>query len=249
MPALPEARSVRPLTAGSGSSSIEREAWDRHWAATGRRGGRTAFGRISSLVRKHVFEAAVRRYADRFFPAEGLFVETGCGTAESSRGLLGDGRRKLGVDASLIALRAARGAAPEFGLLAADIRRLPVRDASAAGLWNLGVLEHFPPAGGDEVLRECARVLRPGGHLIVFWPPVLGSSRLALAPVERILSIARRRRFRFFPDEVNRLRSRAHAREALQRAGLEVVAIEYPLRLLFIHAVVVGRRPPSACSP
>ncbi len=232
-----------PLTKGPGAGSIEQDAWDRHWTVTRRPGGMSAFGRLSSLVRKHVFEAAVRRYADRFFPAEGLFVETGCGTAESSRGLLGDGRRKLGVDASMIALGSARAAVPEFGLLRADVRRLPLRDASVDGLWNLGVLEHFPPAQGDAVLRECARVLRPGGHLIAFWPPVLGSSRLALAPVEWLLSIAKRRRYRFFPDEVNRLRSRLHAWEVLQRAGFEIVAIECPFRLLFIHAVVVGRRP------
>lgn len=237
-----------PVMTGSGAGSIEQDAWDRHWAGTRPKGGMTAFGRLSSLVRKHVFEGAVRRYADRFFPTEGLFVEAGCGTGESSRGLLGDGRRKLGVDTSLVALGSAREAVPEFSLLGADVRRLPVRDASVAGLWNLGVLEHFPPAEVDEMLRECARALRPGGHLIVFWPPVLGSSRLALAPVEWLLSIARGRRFRFFPDEVNRLRSKAHARQALQRAGLEVVAIEYPCRLLFIHAVVVGKRPSPSCS-
>ena len=223
----------------------EREAWDGHWATTGRPGAQTPFGRASSLVRRFVFEAAVRRHADRFFPATGLYVEAGCGTAESSRALAGDGRRKAGVDLSMAALGLARHAVPQFGLLQADVRRLPFRDASVAGLWNLGVMEHFPPADGDAILREFARVLVPGGHVILFWPPALGSSRLALAPFEWLLSIVKGRPFRFFPDEVNRLRSRSHAREALRRAGLEAASIELPVRLLLIHAVVVGRRPPS----
>lgn len=238
-----DARRAGRLTKAPTGLLAEREVWDRHWAEVAGPDAGNPFGRISSFVRRRVFEAAVGIYAGRFFPGGGLFLEAGCGTAESSRALEGDGRRKLGVDLSLGALASARRTVPEFRLLQADIRRLPVRDTSVDGLWNLGVMEHFLEPDGDEVLREFARVLRPGGHVVLFWPPVLGSSRLALGPVERLVAAAKGRPFRFFPDELNPLRSRRHAREALRRAGLEPAAIEFPLRLLFIHAVVVGRKP------
>lgn len=223
----------------SGSEGIH---WDDHWKGISRRG--SVFGWASSIVRRTVFEPSVRDYARRFFdPKNGFFVEAGCGTAESSQGLRADGRSKLGVDISIIALLLARRNLPELRLVQADLRRLPFRDDSVTGIWNLGVLEHFHPHDGADVLAELARVLRPGGHLVLFWPPVFGSSRLLLAPVEWILSTLQRRTFRFFPDEVNRLRSRMHGRRLLMQAGLLPVAVEVPLRLLFIHAVLVGKKP------
>ncbi len=110
--------------------------------------------------------------------------------------------------------------------LQGDITRLPLRDASIAGVWNLGFLEHFDESAGIRILREFRRVLAPGGHAVLFWPPEFGSSRLVLAPIEKLRSVARGSPFRFFPDEVNRLASRAHARrllEALLRRGCDIL--------------------------
>ena len=70
-------------------------------------------------------------------------------------------------------------------------------------------------------------------------------SRLVLAPIEWLRSRFRGRPFRFFPDEVNRLRSRRHASETLRAAGLEPVAADFTLRDAFIHIVAVGRKPPA----
>jgi SAM-dependent methyltransferase len=122
-----------------------------------------------------------------------------------------------------------------------DIHALPFADGELAGAWNLGVLEHFPAEEGRAILRELGRVLRPGACAVLFWPPSFGLSRLVLAPVEWVRSRPGRR-FRFFPDEVNRMRSFAHARATLQGAGLEVAAVDFSWRDLFIHLVAVGRR-------
>jgi SAM-dependent methyltransferase len=127
--------------------------------------------------------------------------------------------------------------------LQGDINRLPLRDASIAGVWNLGVLEHFDEPAGIRILQEFRRVLTPGGHAVLFWPPDFGSSRLVLAPIEKLRSLARGSAFRFFPDEVNRLTSRSHARRLLAAAGLEEILVDFSFRDLFIHVVVVARRP------
>ena len=124
-----------------------------------------------------------------------------------------------------------------------DLERLPFGAATIDGAWNLGVLEHFAEEKGIRILAELRRVLKPGGVAVLFWPPEFGSSRLVLAPIEAFRSRTSGRPFLFFPDEVNRLRSKAHARQILAAAGLEPVAVDFSPRAAFIHVVVVARRP------
>ena len=219
----------------------DRTVWDRHWATLS--GRSSLFGRVASLVRTQLLSRAVRHYAEAFFPAPGLFVEAGCGTAQSSSRLDGRARTLAALDFSLLALREARRV-PVFGaFVEADIFRLPFRANSVSGLWNLGVMEHFEAPAGRLVLEEFRRVLKPGSVALLFWPPEFGASRLVLAPVETLVSFFRKTPFRFFPDEVNRLRSREHARQTLLEAGFEPAAVDLTPRDLFIHLVVVARKP------
>jgi SAM-dependent methyltransferase len=126
-----------------------------------------------------------------------------------------------------------------------DIRHLPLRDGSLAGVWNLGVMEHFEPPVGHAILREIGRALQPGGTALLFWPPEMGSSRLVLGPIEKARTRLTGRMFEFFPAEVNRLRSFGHAREMLRGGGLEPAAVHFSLHDLFIHFIVVGRKLPT----
>ncbi len=221
-----------------------RDSWESHWARLS--APSSAFGRLSSFVRRQVLNRAVLRYAAAWFPQSGVFVELGCGSAESSIGLPAAGRSLVALDFSAGALRQARSVAAFASFLQADLERLPFRSASVDGAWNLGVLEHFDSEKGIRILAEIRRTLKPGGVAVLFWPPDFGSSRLVLAPIEALRSWMSGRPFRFFPDEVNRLRSKAHAREMLAAAGLEAAAIDFSLRAALIHLVVVARRP-AAC--
>lgn len=217
-----------------------REEWDAHWARLA--GPASTFGRIASLVRDQILSRAVRSYADRYFPRTGVLVEMGCGSAESSNRLRADGRRLVALDFSAGALRQASGVGVFCSFVQGDLERLPFGDATLDGAWNLGVLEHFDQEKGIRILAELRRVLRPGGTAVLFWPPEFGSSRFVLAPIEFVRSRLSGRPFTFFPDEVNRLRSRAHARKILAEAGLSAVAVDFSARAGFIHLVVVARR-------
>jgi SAM-dependent methyltransferase len=219
----------------------DRTAWDRHWESLPAR--RRAFGAISSAVRKLILSRVVRSYADRYFRRDGLFCEAGVGSGQSAARLAATGRRLIALDFSLSALEMARREGTHRHLVCADARALPFCDGSLAGVWNLGVLEHFPPPENHRMLEEFRRVLEPGAKAIVFWPPAFGSSRLVLGPIEWVRNLGRKQAFRFFPDEINRLARRRDAREALLAAGLEPVTVDFSPRDAFIHVVVVGRRP------
>lgn len=222
-------------------SEPTRAGWDEHWDAI--RPGASLFGRIASLVRTRVLSRAVSWYADRFLSGPAPVLEAGCGSGQTSGRVVRSGRPRVALDYSSGALRAARHIPAFDAFLQGDITRLPLRDASLGGLWNLGVMEHFDEATGVRILSEFRRVLRPGAHAVLFWPPEFGSSRLVLGPIEAARSRLRGAPFRFFPDEINRLASLSHARRLLAASGLEPVRIDFSARDLFIHVVVVARRP------
>ncbi|HEX5760378.1 MAG TPA: class I SAM-dependent methyltransferase [Thermoanaerobaculia bacterium] len=221
----------------------ERQVWNEHWQKL-QRGESILFGVLASLVRRAVLRPAVRHYTERYFPSEGVFVEMGCGTAQASTTIRPGDRLLVGLDFSLpVLLDARRSTAPHRYLLGGDIRELPFRDNALSGIWNLGVMEHFPSEDGRAILREFLRVLRPGATAVLFWPPSFSSSRWVLAPIEAVRSRLRGRPFRFFPDEVNRLRSRRHGQQTLREGGFEPRAVKFTPRDALIHLVAVGKKP------
>ncbi len=220
-----------------------RGAWDLHWLSLGKGRSRSFFGLGSSAVRRLIFQPAVRFFLDKYFSPEGVFVETGCGTGESSASVPHRKRRFIGIDFSTVALEQAQSTACFDSLLCADLFHLPFQPGSLDGIWNLGVMEHFERGALIESLAEFRRVLKPGGSIVLFWPAEANLSRWVLGPLELLRSALTRRRFRFFPDEVSRLRSRQQAFEILREAGFAVLEVDFSLRTAFIHMVVIGRNP------
>jgi len=218
----------------------EHDVWESHWDSRG--AASSFFGRTASLVRRQILSRALRHYAETYFPAEGVFLECGCGTGQSSSRIPRRRRTLVALDFSTAALREARKVSAFGGFLQGDIRRLPFSADSVAGIWNLGVMEHFDAETTRRILEEFRRVLKPGAVAILFWPPEYGSSRWVLAPIEWIRSERAGRPVRFFPDEVNRLRSKRQARAVLREAALEPVAVDFTPRDGFIHMVVVARK-------
>ena len=93
----------------------------------------------------------------------GLCLDLGCGTGLYGDILTGTGRAVVGVDVSQDQLKVAK--AREV-VAAADASQLPFRAGSfddVACIWVHGDLDDLPA-----VLAEVARVLRPGGRLLMF---------------------------------------------------------------------------------
>lgn len=97
----------------------------------------------------------------------GWWLDIGCGAGTYSRLLRDDGNRVIGVDYALTSLQraASRRDNADVAWLAADVNALPVAAESADGILCLGVMQAL--GSPTRALGEFARVLRPGGHLVV----------------------------------------------------------------------------------
>jgi SAM-dependent methyltransferase len=104
---------------------------------------------------------------------EHVVVDAGCGTGRHLRELLSRSARVIGLDHSGEMLAIARERVPpedrdRVELLEADLRSLPLDDASADRVLCFETLQHVPTAEFRlEAVRELFRVLKPGGVFVI----------------------------------------------------------------------------------
>jgi SAM-dependent methyltransferase len=95
-------------------------------------------------------------------------VDLGCGYGRHLRELLQYGHRAIGVDRSALLLEKAVRDAPDATLVRADLRALPLHAASvAAAFCFYSSMFLGSEADAEGALAETARVLRPGGSLVL----------------------------------------------------------------------------------
>lgn len=95
----------------------------------------------------------------------GTVLDAACGTARHASYLASLGHSVIGVDASAEMLAIAATKLPDVPFHQADLHDLPVPDASVDAVVCALALAYLPDL--RPVLAEFARVLRPGGHLVI----------------------------------------------------------------------------------
>ena len=203
----------------------EQQAWESHWKNL--KGNNV--GSLMSIYRKQIRARCVASFFERFFPKEGLFVECGSGSSETSSRIRGN-RHLVSLDFALEPLCIARNIKTVRSCVNGDILALPFKRNSVDGIWNLGVMEHFVRDNQVKVLKEFLRVLKPGAKVVLWWPP-----KIALD--HAILSLFGN----FFPDEPGRVTKR-EAKEIMMSAGFVDVKTYFPLSDAFTELVVVGTK-------
>jgi 2-polyprenyl-3-methyl-5-hydroxy-6-metoxy-1,4-benzoquinol methylase len=97
--------------------------------------------------------------------AAGVALDAACGTGSQAEQLAARGHRVIGVDASEAMLSVARGKLPDAELRCGRLDALGLDDESVDLVTCTLALTHVPDLG--PVLAEMARVLRPGGSVLL----------------------------------------------------------------------------------
>lgn len=97
----------------------------------------------------------------------GSLLDAGCGPGHWTDYLGRDGREARGIDASGEFIASARAIYPAQRFEKASFRELPAATASLGGVLAWYSLIHVPPDDLPPVLAEFARVLVPGGGLLI----------------------------------------------------------------------------------
>jgi ubiquinone/menaquinone biosynthesis C-methylase UbiE len=135
----------------------------------------------------------------------GRVLDAGCGGGGTALSLAEEAGFAVGLDldARFRGTGTRLAAEQEVGAVAfvqGDGQRLPFRDASFDAVFSHSVIEHVGSAEG--YLRECHRVLRPGGVLYLSTAPFLSLAGAHLPrlrpPVPVHLLLGRKRAFRLF---------------------------------------------------
>lgn len=213
-------------------------AWSEHWSEDRQQ---SISQRFFSFYRKAVFARTVRYFTSRYFPAHGIFVEAGSGTAETSMRIdkCGGARKLVATDIVQPVLKQCHPVMDSR--VCGDIFNMPYADDSVDGIWNVGVMEHFTHEQIDKIMTEFHRVLKPGSRIILLWPGADSLPQKMLKVVEFIInSGGKKKNFSFHPPEISQLKSRREGSEVMQRNGFRSIYIDYGWRSLMAFKTVVA---------
>jgi SAM-dependent methyltransferase len=136
---------------------------------------RAGYDRVAAEYARRVYhelrdKPLDRELLDRFaseLRGAGPVCDVGCGPGQIARYLYDRGVDAGGLDLSPAMVAKARELNPGLTFRTGDLRALPFGDGELAGIAAFYSIIHIPRVQVVAALRELARVLRPGGRLLL----------------------------------------------------------------------------------
>lgn len=215
------------------------DEWESYWQGQKSSGG-LLYEVIAAFYRKAIIKPTLNHVIRKYFKRDGSLLHAGCGGGQVDVDICKQ-YAVTGLDISANALniynKVNRGKAK---LLHGSIYKIP-SDGIYDGIYNLGVMEHFSVDEIRLIMNEFKRVLKPGGKIVLFWPPEYGVSVMFFKVLKLILTPIYGKNIKFHPTEISRIKSRKEAVEIINQSGFELIEFSFGFRDLFTYAVIVAK--------
>jgi dolichol-phosphate mannosyltransferase len=215
--------------------------WSEYWLEK-KKPGPLIYDLIAAFYRKFIIKPSLNHFAKKYFSSGAKVLHAGCGSGQVDSDIA-ERLRISALDISEQALSTYRKCQPHSErLIHGSIFEIAADESSFDGIYNLGVMEHFTEPEIHSILKEFYRVLKPGGTIVLFWPPSFGLTVRVLAAVHWVLRHMGKKEIKLHPDEITHVRSRRQVSAYLAAAGFSLVGFHFGWRDLFTQAVVVGKK-------
>ncbi|MFN8369827.1 MAG: glycosyltransferase [Bacteriovoracaceae bacterium] len=221
-----------------GKVGYRKQEWEKYWENHKGSGG-LLYDTIAAFYRKFIIKRNLNHFIKKYFDKDAQVLHAGCGSGQVDS----DIRHWVsitGLDISPNALMFYQQTNGKYcKTLLGSILNPPLPDNSYDGVYHLGVLEHFTEDEIKKILTEFARILKPNGKMIVFWPPEFGLSVLFFKALTFIFkNILGKKDVKFHPDEITRGRSKAHMTGILKSCGFDLLEYRFDFRDLFTYSMI-----------
>jgi SAM-dependent methyltransferase len=154
-------------------------SWKEYWVNLAASYGWTDAEGFSAVLHPDApawFNATIDRLQERAWhegleqcqlTGNALVLDVGCGTGRWLRRYSERGLRPSGVDATEGMVQRAAASGLKCPLVVGLAQSLPFADAAFDLVSAITVIQHIPPTSQADALKEMARVVRPGGHLLL----------------------------------------------------------------------------------
>ncbi len=232
---------AKPYDAPSGPPDADRDAWDAYWKSQGY-AGKILYDMIAAFYRRFIIRPAVNHFLSKTFTPGSHLLHAGCGSGAVDVDIARR-MRITALDISSAGLTEYRRNHPGHDdLVLGSIFEIPAANRTYDGIFNLGVMEHFHLPQLPLIFREFNRVLKPGGRIVLYWPPAWGVTVNVLDSAHFVLNRVLGRNVKLHPDEHTRITSRAQTQGWLDDAGFEMTKFYFGPRDLFTHQIIIAEK-------
>lgn len=215
--------------------------WDQYWSGVGHQGKRL-YDFIAVFYRKFIIRPAVNKFVGKNFSPRAKLLHAGSGGGMVDV----DMARRFDITAFDISPKAlteyARNHGCRAALLQGSLFDIPAEAGDYDGIFNLGVMEHFTEEEIVKILMEFRRVLKPGGRIVLFWPPRYGLATRALKFAHYVLRDILKKDIQLHPAEITHVVSRDQIQGYLSQAGFVLKEFYFGARDFFTHQIIVAEK-------
>lgn len=217
----------------------EQKEWDKYWTKRKTK-SQNIYRIIASFYRRYIIKRALNHFIEKEFKNGSKLLHAGSGAGQVDADLLKN-YEITALDISPEALKLYKlYNGNKAKVVIASVFKIPSKSSSYDGVYNLGVHEHFTMGENEKILKEFARVLKPNGKIVLFWPPQFGVSVIFLTALHFLLNNILGKGIMLHPEEISLIRSKKEVEKTLKNSGFKMVNYYFGPIDLFTQCVVVG---------